>query len=123
VTLVAQHPIWREVLACYEALRRVGFTPDDLFLSRSPDGRMGMLVQSANYLLVANPPAADPFVFKTRTVDELEQEWTKLGALWNAASQGEMAEIWESSSICHQGMALLMDLQRRGIMPPVAAEA
>ncbi len=122
--LLELHPIWKEVIACFEALRRLGFTADDLFLSRSPDGRMGMLARSANYLLVANPVGEDAFVFKGRSDPELQAEWREAAALWNAsADKPDSMELWEGSTIRRHGIDLIMDLHRHGILVPAIAEA
>lgn len=126
MTLLELKPIWKEVMACFEALRRLGFSSDDLYMSRAPDGRLGMLVRSENYLLIANPPGENAFAFKGRPDDEIEKEWREAASLWNAAAADDKAEVrslWESSSIYRQGVFLAMDLKRHGILIPAAADA
>jgi len=124
MTLSELHPIWREVMACFEALRRLGFSADDLFMSRSPDGRMGMYLRSENYLLVANLPGVNAFAFKGRPNAELEVEWREAASAWNAAAdKPESVLLWEGSSIYQHGPELLMDLLSHGIMVPAAADA
>ena len=117
------HPIWREALACYESLRRVGFCSDDIFLCRHDDGRMMMFVQSARYGLVVNLAEGDPAELGALPLDELAGEWRAAAQLWNEASADETQELYASSLIRLQSTKMVVDLVSHGITMPATCDA
>lgn len=117
------HPIWMEALACYESLRRLGFCPDDIYLSRHDDGRMMLVVQSARYGLVVNLAEGDAADFGGRPLDDLFGEWQVAAALWNEAAADETQELYASSLIRRQSTKMVVDLVSHGITMPATCDA
>jgi hypothetical protein len=117
------HPIWREALACYEALRRLGFSPEDIFLSRHEDGRMMLLVRSARYGLIVNLAAGDAAELRDLPHDELTAEWARAAVLWNGASREETAEVYKNSLIYRRSDMMMFDLVNNGIAIPATCDA
>jgi hypothetical protein len=121
--LAELHPIWKEALACFEALRRLGFVSDDIYMARHTDGRMKLVVLSVSYGLIANPMCGDKFAFKARPIEEVMSEWAEAAELWNHGTDEERQSLWEQSLIGRHGVALVTDLLRYGIHAPAGAEA
>lgn len=117
------HPIWREALACYESLRRVGFCPDDIYLSRHDDGRMMLVVQSARYGLVVNLAAGNSAELGARPIDELSGEWQAAANLWNEAAADETQELYANSLIRRHSSKMVVDLVSHGITMPATCDA
>ena len=118
------HPIWREALACYESLRRLGFCSDDIYLCRHDDGRMMLFVQSARYGLVVNLAEGDAAELR-RVVPSTTSSGSGKSRrpLWNEASADETQELYASSLIRLQSTKMVVDLVSHGITMPATCDA
>jgi hypothetical protein len=124
-TLNTVHPIWHEALAICEALRRLGFTSDDIMLGQHPDGRMMICLHSTPFgvAVCLQEDRLLAYVFKNRSADELLEEWRCAVELWNTGPEEEAQAIWAASTIHQRSAPLLATLHAAGIIPPSTADA
>lgn len=123
--LVEVHPIWREGLACFEALRRLGFVADDIYMSRHDDGRMMLVVESVGYALVVNlrGGGAGAGEFAKRPLGEVFAEWEVAANLWNSATDAERSVLFEASMIREYCAELVVDFLAKGLSIPATCDA
>lgn len=117
------HPAWREALACHEALRRLGYDAEEIFLSRHDDGRLLLLIPRARYGLVVNPRGGGGRDLAGRSPAELAAEWAAAAREWNEATPEEMDALFQGSAIRGRSLHLAMDLGHKGIVIPAACDA
>jgi hypothetical protein len=117
------HPVWREALACQEALRRLGFTSDDLFVSRCKDGRLLVHVESVHYGLTVNIPVGDSGALRSLSQEEFGRGWSQAAEARNGATVDELEHAWRDSLIVRQGVQLIVNLKMHGIELPATADA
>ena len=114
------HPVLKEMLAVFEALRRLGFPADDIFVVPEAIEYGSDRVVPATLLRTQGKEfaitAGDPYP-KEKFVDD----WEAAGKLWNAGKDSERGAIYERSIIKRKGCSLLLALEKKGITPPCIA--
>jgi len=124
MTLTELHPVWKEALAICEAFRRLGFTPDDIFLARHTDGRLMIGIRSVNFACVVCLPNYDHvWDFKNATHEELVEGWKEATTCWNTGAEKECREIFDTSFVRANATLLLADLYQANIQLPKTADA
>lgn len=104
-----------EALAFFEAFRRLGFTPDEIFMGFWPTSEDATIcnvytvVQRGELKFTVNLGPAD------RPAKTLEAEWTAKTRWWNEhASSAERSAIYGKGYPQAHGFDLIMALQRAG---------
>jgi hypothetical protein len=115
-----------ETLACHDALQRLGFAREDIYVLLSP------VANPQHALLSRGLRLGDLIVFVVLKaqdkeysigVGSIEEEgfedlWAKSIVLWNDATQAARGELWERSEIRARVSELLMHLVERGFRFP-----
>lgn len=111
-----------EWLFAREALRRLGFTADELFFACQPAGKIienGVAVdlQKPVILLVLKAQGKQ-WSWTIGTVDipvdKIEQAYVDACGLWNQPDIGWRDPLWVRSMAFHQKVALVAELKSRG---------
>jgi hypothetical protein len=124
VTLATLHPIWRETLATWEVLRRLGFSPEDIVLGKHPDGRLYLVIESVSFAsVVCLEDPTQSHAFKDVPVEEIYADWEKIAVLWNTGTDAELKAIYDTSVIRSRAVSLLASMRLAGIIPPAHADA
>jgi len=103
-----------EALAAHETLRKLGFTPDQIFIHRNPPPELDIAVvlqhQGKQFAITVGQYAAETWLAK----------WTELVALFNAKRipAAEFQRLYERSLTGRNHVPLLLALQEKGIKPP-----
>lgn len=113
----------REALACHEALFRLGFSKDDIYLelarSANPDGALlpeditaesivlhvVLKTQGKEYSIGVGAVATDGF----------EDEWAKAIVCWHDASIEGRRKVWEEARLRGRAVELVWGLFEKGI--------
>jgi len=115
-----------ETLACHDALQRLGFAREDIFILISP------VANPEHALLSRGLGLGDLIVFVVLKAQEreysigvgaIEEEgfedlWAKSIVLWNDATQAARGELWERSEIRARVAELVVHLVDRGFRLP-----
>lgn len=104
-----------EALALYEALRTLGFLPDELLLVVTDDLTvcMGLRTQGKQLAL--------PCGRWERSMDELPAAWAEKAEWWNTSSTHDAREaLWRASYACNNAVALVTELVTKGFSLPRA---
>jgi hypothetical protein len=109
-------PLYREAWAVHEALRKLGFASDQIFMHRNP--------APDNMLLVVLRHQGKQLATTIgRVGDGWEAEWGDFVNYANdAANEPELLEIYEASWVRQQYVPLLLKLSEKGIKPPFDQE-
>jgi hypothetical protein len=107
---------YREAWAVHEALRKLGFTADQIFMHRNPSPDDTLLV-------VLRHQGKQLATTIGKVPDGWEDEWGEFVRYANdAANEAAMLEIYEASWVRQHYVPLLMALSTKGIRPPFDQE-
>jgi hypothetical protein len=114
-SLLAAFPLpLLEALAAHEKLRKLGFTPDQIFIHQNPPPLLDIAVvlrhQGKQFAITVGQYAA---------ADWLEK-WKELVELFNSKRlpESELNAFYESSITGSNHVSLLLALDQKGIRPP-----
>ena len=103
------HPILREALAAHEVFRKLGFTPDEIFVRPQP-GELFMTVQRTD----------KEFNLSIGTHDldttELIKQWADATVWWNAGDQAEQQDLFERSEARKNVVTIIVSLTSKGFV-------
>lgn len=109
-------PVYREAYATHEAFRRLGFTPDQIFVHRNPAPLLDLMVVVVHH-------GAQFAVSVGRVEDDWKTQWGDMVELVRSdPDEAERMQIWESSRIASNTVGLLMSLAAKGIEPPLGTD-
>lgn len=103
-----------EALAAHETLRKMGFTPDQIFIHQNPPPLLDIAVvlrhHGKQFAITVGEYAAEDWLDK----------WKELVELFNSKQlpEDEMDRLYESSLTGSNHVSLLLALRRKGITPP-----
>lgn len=106
-----------EALAAHETLRKLGFTPDQIFMHHNPPPTLDIAVvlrhQGKQFAITVGGYAEDDWVDK----------WKELVALFNSKQipEAEFQAFYDTSITGANHVSLLLALQQKGITPPYGA--
>lgn len=113
------HPTIRQALGCHEGLRKLGFVPDDIFVTFNPDATM----------LVVLKTQGKQFAITVGFVRGVSREaWE---TMWSSAatavrdgsvSQRDLDRIWQESLTRKQSLGFIAGLKAKGIRIPKESE-
>lgn len=101
------HPIIREALAVHEVFRKLGFTPDEIFIRPLPS-KLFVTVQQAGKEFNLDLGAHD-----LDTVTVIKQ-WADASAWWNTGDNGERQEMFETSEVRKNVVLIIVALTEKG---------
>jgi hypothetical protein len=108
------NPVFREALATFEAMRRFGFTPDQIYMS---------VGQRSLFCTVKSSIASESFSIRMGPMplskEEFQAEWEKVCELWKNGTEKEHLRIWDHSVARTQTAQLLVLLKAKGIRVPI----
>ena len=102
------HPIIREALAAHEVFRKLGFTPDEIFLRPRP-GELFVTVQRGG--LEFNLDLGDHDIDDTNRVIAL---WAAGADWWNTGPEPERRELFDTSEVRKSAVMIIAALQAKG---------
>lgn len=103
-----------EALAAHETLRKLGFTPDQIFIHQNPPPLLDIAVvlrhQGKQFAVTVGQYAAEDWLDK----------WKELVALFNSHQlpENEFQTFYENSLTGANHVSLLLALDQKGIRPP-----
>jgi len=103
-----------EALAAHETLRKLGFTPDQIFIHQNPPPLLDIAVvlrhQGKQFAITVGQYAAEDWLDK----------WKELVELFNSKRlpEADFEAFYESSITGTNHVSLLFALQQKGIVPP-----
>lgn len=112
---------FQDALGVFEALRRLGFPSDNIFVTRSvldelPSPLLSVGVKWRGTTFIAG------VAFYNGTEDQLTEDWRKICDLVSDAPEEELQALYAHSSIMSDRKnreALVYGLAAKGIYPPV----
>lgn len=105
-------PTFKEILALFEALRRLGFTPDEIKFWWDPDKKAGVAIDAQGKALKFVAGEAD---FKTREEFMAAWEDTSTQAMEIYAQQPtESRDLFFSSKVMQNGFGFVSEILRHG---------
>ena len=103
-----------EALAAHETLRKLGFTPDQIFIHRNPAPHLDIAVVlrhlGKQFVITVGQYAAEDWL----------EKWSEVVNLYNSKQipKSELDAFYETSITGSQHVTLLLALDRKGIRPP-----
>lgn len=103
-----------EALAAHETLRKLGFTPDQIFIHQNPPPMLDIAVvlrhQGKQFAITVGRYVADDWLAK----------WKELVELFNSRRlpEAEFQAFYNGSLTGSNHVSLLLALDRKGITPP-----
>lgn len=113
------HPTIRQAIGCHEGLRKLGFVPDDIFVSLNPDATM----------LVVLKTQGKQFAITVGLVRGVARETWQ--AMWSTSatavrdgslSQPDLDRIWRESLTHKRAFDFIAAIQSKGIRIPRESE-
>lgn len=106
---------FREMLACFEAFRRVGISPNDIFAGMQPgSGRR----KTRAYLVAKQVELSFTVMCEDgqcpETPEAFSAAWIAAGEWWNTATEGEQMEIWSQSEVRTRIGSLIRAMRNKG---------
>ena len=119
INRLAYKPCICEALAMFEALRRLGFSADDIFCAHYPNETAIILkTQGKEFIITCGNSGMSTEKFRSL--------WTKACAMWNGTEPGMSTKqrevIFEGSIILRQGgggLGMVAALQAKGFDVPI----
>lgn len=125
IDLFKQPSYLREGLAVYEALRRLGFQPDEIrpVFAVDKDGFFAIALVHPDF---PNGGAITPetarFVVLVGVqhvlLDEMRELWPKVAVAWNEAPDDVTRRIWQESEVANNPEKLIAPIVAKGIRLP-----
>jgi hypothetical protein len=104
------HPrVYREALAVHEALRRLGFVAEEIFVAEGADGVHVVLRHAGKEFRVTLGPSSPPF-------EEFAQRWPRAVRDYNAASDAALQALWEDSEVSLRLAHFVIAMEVKGIL-------
>ena len=124
-TLADLDPVTAEALACHEALGRLGFVADEIFLVLALAGNPEYAIYPAGLAMgdlavhVELRAQGEEFTITVGAVpggaDDFERRWPAVIETWKAAPRADVLALWERSVIKQRALELVLGLQHKGI--------
>lgn len=112
--LADAHPEIRRCLGAYEAYRKIGYRPEEIYFSTFADG-VGMVLRHAGLQHVCAWPWPD-------MPADVVARWEEAGNLWNGGStEQEKQDLWDEWLRRNDTVAFVMSLADAGL--PLTSEA
>jgi len=109
-------PAYLEAYATHEAFRRLGFSSDQIFVHRNPAPLLDLMV-------VVRHHGTQFAVSVGRVEDDWQTRWGDMVALVRSdPGDHDLRHIWESSLISRHTVGLILDLEAKGIEPPLGKD-
>lgn len=104
MTAAELHPAIREALGAHECFRRIGFTPDQIFVGLQEGVLFTAVVRGGRQFAVTSGPCA-------LDLEALLPQWRAACAWWNASSSSdERHEIFEGSKMRRGAVNVLIQM-------------
>lgn len=104
-----KNPAIREALAVHEALRKLQFTPDEIFVRWSPE--------ELHVVLKAQEKTFGIYVgVSDLAEEEFRAQWRDAVAWWNTGNPKKLQRLWDSSHTAKNRMALTAALVDYGFV-------
>ena len=106
-------PAINEMLASHEALRKLGFEPDEIYvmLDSSNTAVVTLKAQDLEFNITCGDFEGD--------ADEFSSQWSEAVGQWNKSmSTDTMNKIWKSSFVYANIAQLIMALKQKGFYVP-----
>lgn len=107
------HPTLKQALGFFEAFRRMGFTPDEIYAaygSLGQKGRVQIILKAQDRIFSCDAGLVD------YREDEFKKRWEEASHLWNNATQEETKIVWDASYARKNATQLIMAMSGRGFV-------
>lgn len=105
------NPIFREALATHEAMRKLGFLPENIFASIG-SGSLFVEVETLGKrfsIRIGQMPLS---------FEKFSAVWTEATHAYNSGSDDELYEIWDHSLIRRELPKIMAKMKEKGIVIP-----
>jgi hypothetical protein len=108
------HPTFRNALGVHEVFRRVGFTPEDIFVHRNPDGEMHVAVVQGEKRF-----AVTVGFVPHETEEAWADDWNALtyAVIEKRVSERDFRRCLEECGLLGASVPFLMAMRAKGIVP------
>lgn len=112
--MVAQVEVINVCLAAFEAFRRLGFKPEEIFFTYFTD-RIAMVLRAQGKEFIADCGARSPVL----TDQDIIQIWNERTSKWNAGmTQTERMQIWNGGMPVESLISMALAIKKIGIVFP-----
>jgi len=112
VKLAEVHPVLKQALGFFETFRKMGFTPDEIFVAYD---RMGQAGRVQVVLKAQDKTFSCDAGLVTFDGDRFKELWAEASEVWNGqASDEEREQLWNESWVRKNATNFILALAARG---------